>query len=138
MALLERHDRRRGTASLKAAVREGLRPLVTKSELERSFLALVERAGLPLPDTNVWLDVGGDPIEVDCVWREARVIVELDSRAWHLTTEAFERDRERDRRAQAAGWRPIRITDRALTREPAAAIAVVEALLSPAGPGRSA
>ena len=138
VALLERHHRRRGTASLKAAMKDGLRPAVTKSELERRFLSFLERAGLPRPETNVLLDLGGEHIEVDCVWREARVIVELDSRAWHLTTEAFERDRERDRRAQAAGWRPIRITDRALRQDPAALVAVLGALLSPAAPARSA
>jgi very-short-patch-repair endonuclease len=58
------------------------------------------------------------------------VIAELDSRAYHQTTAAFERDRRRDRRAQAAGWRPIRITDEMLQNERATLVADVEALLS--------
>ena len=139
VALMERHRGRRGTANLKAAMREGLRPVVTKSELERRFLSFVERAGLPRPQTNIWLQLGGEWMEVDCAWPEQRVIVELDSRTYHGTTAAFERDRKRDRRAQAHGWRPIRVTDRALREEPHALVADVRALLDvSAAPGRSA
>jgi predicted transcriptional regulator of viral defense system len=116
-ALIERHPRRSGVARLRAATRDGIRAAITRSELERRFLTFVERAGLPAPRTNVWLEVGGDWIEVDCVWREQRVIVELDSRAFHQTSAAFERDRRRDRRAQASGWRVIRVTERAMRRE---------------------
>ena len=138
VALIERHPGRRGTANLKATMKEGLRPAVTKSELERRFLAFVERAGVPRPRTNLWLRIGGDWLEVDCAWPEQRVIVELDSRAYHQTTAAFERDRRRDRKVQAAGWRPIRITDRALRQERDALVADVRALLSAAAPARSA
>ena len=116
-ALIERHGGRRGLARLRTAVSAGIRPAVTKSELERRFLTFVERAGLPLPRTNVWLELGGDWIEVDCVWPERRLIVELDSRAHHRTTAAFERDRRRDRRAQACGWRTVRVTDSAMRNE---------------------
>jgi very-short-patch-repair endonuclease len=138
--LLTRHHGRRGTAKLKAALEQGpLRPAITKSELERRFLALVDAADLPRPEVNAWIEVGGDWIQVDCLWRQQRVIAELDSRAYHQTGAAFERDRQRDRRAQAVGWRPVRITDRALRHEPAVLVADVCALLSvPAAPARSA
>lgn len=140
VALIARHRGRRGIAKLKSALEQGpLRPAITKSELERRFLTFVEKAGLPRPRTNVWLQIGGDWIEVDCVWAEQRVIVELDSRSHHQTSAAFERDRRRDRRLQAAGWRPVRITDRALRSEPQALVADVRALLSArAAPPRSA
>jgi very-short-patch-repair endonuclease len=117
VALMERHQGRQGTANLRAAMKERLRPAVTKSELERRFLTFVDKARLPRPETNVWLNIAGEWIEVDCLWRDQRVIVELDSRAYHQTTAAFERDRRRDRRLHAAGWRPIRITDQALREE---------------------
>jgi very-short-patch-repair endonuclease len=51
---------------------------------------------------------------VDCAWPEARLIVELDGRTTHDTADAFEADRARDRRLEAAGWRVIRITWRQL------------------------
>jgi hypothetical protein len=138
VALLERHRGRRGTAALRAAIKEGIRPAVTKSELERRFLTFVERAGLPRPQTNVWLQLRGEWLEVDCAWPEQRVIVELDSRAYHQTTAAFERDRKRDRKVQAAGWRPIRVTDRALREESELLRGELAALLSAAAPARSA
>jgi very-short-patch-repair endonuclease len=139
VALIERHRDRRGTANLRGAIKEGLRPAVTKSELERRFLSLLDQAELPRPQTNVWLNLGGEWMEVDCAWPEQRVIVELDGRAYHQTTAAFERDRTRDRRAQAHGWRPIRVTDRALRQEPDALVADVRALLYvSAAPARSA
>jgi very-short-patch-repair endonuclease len=117
VALVERHRGRTGVGRLRAATSEGIRPAHTKSELERRFLTFVERAGLPPPRTNVRLEVGGDWIEVDCVWPEQRLIVELDSRARHQTTAAFERDRRRDRRAQASGFRTARVTDRSMRME---------------------
>jgi len=138
VALIERHRGRRGNAGLREAINEGVRPAVTKSELERRFLSLLDKADLPRPQTNVWLNLGGDWLEFDCAWPEQRVIVELDSRAYHQTTAAFERDRKRDRQAQSQGWRPIRVTDRALRQEPDALVADVQALLSAADRARSA
>jgi hypothetical protein len=55
-------------------------------------------------------------LEVDCVWREQRLAVELDGRSYHDTLRAY----ERDRLLQAAGWRPIRVTWRQLERSRAA------------------
>jgi very-short-patch-repair endonuclease len=42
--------------------------------------------------------------------------VELDSRTFHDVADAFETDRVRDRRLEAAGWRVVRITWRQLRR----------------------
>jgi very-short-patch-repair endonuclease len=136
VALIERHHRRRGTKNLKGAVKEGLRPAVTRSELERRFLSFIDKAQLPRPQTNRWLQIGGEWLEVDCVWPAQRVIVELDSRAYHQTTAAFERDRKRDR-AQAAGWRVLRVTDQAMREEGRPLREELTALLT-AGRARSA
>jgi hypothetical protein len=134
VALVTRHHGRPGTAKLRAILEQGpLRPAITKSELERRFLTFVEKAGLPRPRTNVWLEIAGDWIEVDCVWPEARVIVELDSRAYHRTGAAFERDRRRDRRLLAAGWRVARVTEKAMEEGPAALQAELAALVADVG-----
>jgi very-short-patch-repair endonuclease len=133
VALLERHHGRRGAARLKALLDEGpLRPRVLRSVLESRFLALVEDAGLPSPETNVRLEIGGVWIEVDCVWRDERLVVELDGRTHHDTEAAFERDRVRDRRLQAAAWRVVRVTWRALEEDPDAVVADLAALLTTA------
>jgi very-short-patch-repair endonuclease len=66
---------------------------------------------------------------VDALWREQKLIVELDSRAHHMTTRAFEDDRDRDEVLQLAGYRVIRITWQRLTRDPAGVVARLRAHL---------
>jgi predicted transcriptional regulator of viral defense system/very-short-patch-repair endonuclease len=113
--IAERYPRRRGAVMVQAiltAARIGATR--TRSELEIAFLELLDRFRLPRPETNAWLQVGDGWIEVDCLWREQRLVAELDSRRFHLTGEAFEADRARDRALAVAGWRPIRVTWRHL------------------------
>jgi very-short-patch-repair endonuclease len=86
----------------------------TRSELEERFQALLLDAAVSTPATNVLIE----GLEVDCAWPDHRLIVELDSRAWHDTREAFETDRGPDRRLGAAGWRVVRITWRQLHETP--------------------
>ena len=118
--LLHRYPRRKGTRAIRAALhkrREGA--TYTRSELEERFLALVDGAGLPRPEINAIIE----GLEVDAVWREQRVVVELDGRSTHQTVQAFERDRERDRTLQVARWRPIRVTARQMATAPQALVA---------------
>jgi very-short-patch-repair endonuclease len=117
--LLERYPRRRGSAAIRrlTEVRELYRG-VTRSELEERFRQFLRRHGLPDPEWNVQLDVGSGSLEVDCLWRGDRVVVELDGYGYHAGLDAFERDRLRDRLLQLAGWHPIRITWRALRDDP--------------------
>jgi very-short-patch-repair endonuclease/predicted transcriptional regulator of viral defense system len=113
--LAERYPRRPGVAAARAVLEEARLGLgIVRSELEERFQAFLLRAGLPLPRTNVF--IGG--YEIDCAWPERRLIVELDGHATHAPSHAFERDRARDRRLGAAGWRVIRITWRQLLEEP--------------------
>jgi very-short-patch-repair endonuclease len=77
----------------------------------------VDELGLPRPEINASLILDDEPIEVDALWRTERVAVELDSRQFHDTPFAFERDRRRDRKLSAARWLPVRITWRELTQE---------------------
>lgn len=114
--LLDRYPRRPGSSLLRSLM-HGRLPR-TRSELELAFLEFVESAGLPPPETNVWLEIGSKWIEADCVWRGQRVIAELDGHAVHGTPQAFESDRSRDRRLAAHEWQPIRITWRAIHDDP--------------------
>ncbi len=125
--------------------RRGLQPLLawlsthhhapeeTRSKLERSFLRLCERAGLPRPAMNA--SVAG--FDVDAVWADALVVVEVDSFEFHRTRRAFERDRRRDAQLQCAGYRVLRVTDRRMEREPDAVAADLRALLSSASAPRA-
>ena len=126
--LLERYPGRRGTAVLKELVLTGAR--ITRSELEQRFLGLLDGAGLPRPERNAQVETQQRDYEADCLWRPQRLIVELDSRTFHDTPIAFERDRERDRRLAVAGWSTLRITWRQLAREPDNVLADLKALLT--------
>jgi hypothetical protein len=118
-ALEEVYRRRRGRrgAKLVGSTLVSLSRLpggASRSSLEDRFLRFIRRVGLPLPETNVPLRFGSAKYQADCVWREHRLIVELDGHRAHGTRSAFEQDRERDRRMQVDGWRVIRVTWRQL------------------------
>ena len=117
--VLERYPRRRGTARLRKAVAAAVDSEVrTRSDMEERFRALLVDADLPTPETNGTVELGTLTIEADAIWRDARLIVELDSRQAHLTRHAFETDRERDRTAVLAGWTVTRVTWRQLSDQP--------------------
>ena len=116
--LLDRYPRRRGTRVLRQILATGITPVRTRSELERDFVSLLEIHGLPRPVVNGTVE----GYEVDFHWPGPRVVVEVDGREAHLTGAAFERDRARDRRLQARGWRVVRITWRQV-REDAEGVA---------------
>ncbi len=128
--LLERYPRRRGTALLRRLLRDedSLRG-ITRRELEARFAAILATTDLPRPQRNVDLAVGGRFFEIDCLWREQRLAVELDGRATHGTGMAFEKDRERDRLLQVDGWRAVRITWRQLRDDAPAVVADLRRLL---------
>ena len=96
-----------------------------------NLAAAIRKANLPKPGVNVWIHNH----EVDFFWREQRLIVELDSREFHLTPAAFENDRRRDIALQALGYTVIRITHRRLIEEPAAVIRELRYFLSGGGGG---
>jgi very-short-patch-repair endonuclease len=113
--LLNRHKRRRGTPALRSAIRSASEPRNrTRSDMEDLFIDLLLKANLPTPELNGTLELDGMTIEPDAIWRDRKLIVELDSWGAHGTRSAFERDRERDLALAAAGWRCVRITWRRL------------------------
>lgn len=93
-------------------------PAFTRSGVERRFLDLARKAGLPLPATN--FNVGG--FELDTYWAAERFAVELDVYETHGTRAAFERDRLRQDDLMLIGVGMIRVTGPRLDREPGATI----------------
>jgi len=86
----------------------------TRSDWERDFLAFARDHGLPEPQLNA--HVAG--YEVDVLFAEQRVIVELDSWEFHQDRRTFERDRRRDADTLAAGYVTVRVTWDRLTNDP--------------------
>ena len=85
----------------------------TRSPLERLFLPLCERAGIPMPDVNVW--IAG--VLVDAVWRQQKLVVELDGRDNHSSWAQIQDDRSKELRLRAAAFEVIRYGTRQLEEE---------------------
>jgi very-short-patch-repair endonuclease/predicted transcriptional regulator of viral defense system len=79
---------------------------LTDSELERSFLRVVRRAGLPAPLSQQ--RVNG--FRVDFYWPEFRLIVETDGLRYHRTPAQQSRDRIRDQGHAARGFIVLRFS----------------------------
>ena len=106
---------RPGSDALRRAVDKHLPQLgFTRSEFERRMLELCESAGLPMPEVNVV--VGG--MEVDALWRDQRLIVELDGKGNHGTPAQVARDHDRDLRLRALGFTVLRYSWEQLKRRP--------------------
>lgn len=107
--------------------------VATSSELEALFLRILRDAGVPEPEREVDLgDVEDWVGRVDFVFRPARLVVEVDGRAYHTALLDRERDERRDNRLMAAGWRVLRFTWRQLVERPHEVVALVRAALAAA------
>jgi very-short-patch-repair endonuclease len=130
-ALLKRYPGRAGSVMLREIFSEQTHARgITKKELERRFKVLLDSTDLPRPRRNAHVAVGGQFFEVDCLWAEQRLIVELDGRAVHGTEMAFEGDRRKDRLLIADGWRVTRVTWRQLRDEASAVVADLRLMLA--------
>lgn len=99
----------------------------TRSELERMFLGLCQRHGLPTPEVNT--RVGS--LVVDFLWRGRQLIVETDGYRYHRGRTAFEDDRARDLKLKALGYEVVRLSYRQVSNEPGQIAELLGALLDP-------
>jgi very-short-patch-repair endonuclease len=120
-AMVARHPRRAGVGTLRALLRGEVSPVLTRSKAEERFLALIRKAQLPCPDVNV----GVAGYEVDFLWRNQRLVIEVDGFAFHSSRRDFKRDRRRDSILSMKGLRVIRITWGQIVDEPEAVVALV-------------
>lgn len=86
----------------------------TDSALERRFLALVRKAGLPEPLRQQ--RVNG--FRVDFYWPDHGLVVETDGLRYHRTPAQQARDRLRDQAHVAAGLAALRFTRAQVARAP--------------------
>lgn len=97
-----------------AGILDRLTFTLTDSELERLFLPIAARAGLPSPGTG--RRVNG--FKVDFLWPELGLVVETDGLRYHRTPGEQAKDRVRDQRHAAAGLTPLRFTHAQVAFEP--------------------
>jgi hypothetical protein len=106
-ALIERSRGRHGLRPLIQALEAvGDQPPRVNSDWERDLLDFCDDHGIPRPELNVIVE----GYEVDAFWRDLRLIVELDSWAFHRFRRAFEADRAKICALQLAGYRVLPLT----------------------------
>ncbi len=85
--------------------------VVTDSWFERCVRRLLIDAGLPVPVSQH--NVYDGPVfvgELDLAWPDARVGIELQSKAFHLNATSFERDPRKLNRIRLLGWDVLEFT----------------------------
>jgi hypothetical protein len=128
--LLDRYPRHRGAKAIRACLsRRREASGNPHGWLEERFLPFLDCHRLPRPQLNVWLEVGGRRHQVDCLWPDVGVVVELDGFAAHGTRVAFSEDRARDRRLRVAGYAVTRVAPEQLDEEPGALAADLRVLV---------
>ncbi|MGH2887176.1 MAG: DUF559 domain-containing protein [Solirubrobacteraceae bacterium] len=108
---------RAGSTKLKKALKRHEPKLArTRSPLERLFLPLCEKFGVPLPDdVNVWIE----GVLVDAVWWKQKLVVELDGKDNHSSWGQIQRDRSNELKVRAAGFDVFRYGTVQLEEQPA-------------------
>jgi hypothetical protein len=108
---------RAGSTKLKEAMKRHEPKLArTRSPLERLFLPLCEKYGVPLPD-DVNVMVAG--VLVDAVWWKQKLVVELDGKDNHSSWGQIQRDRTNEMRVRSAGFDVFRYGTVQLEEQPA-------------------
>jgi very-short-patch-repair endonuclease len=104
--VLARHRGRRGAGRLAAVIAGGAGATISRSKAERRFRRLIRDAGLPQPEVNQpfgrW--------ELDFIWREERLVVEIDGYQFHSGPASFNNDHEKDLAVRDAGLDLLRFT----------------------------
>jgi predicted transcriptional regulator of viral defense system/very-short-patch-repair endonuclease len=123
---LERHRGRRGVAALREiAARMDASAARTRSRLEALYVLLCRERGVPTPLINE--TVAG--MEVDAVFPEHGVVVELDSYGYHGSWSSRQRDHQRAARLSAAGHELLRFDWEQVTGDPDGVYAATVAAL---------
>ncbi|TML04574.1 MAG: DUF559 domain-containing protein [Actinobacteria bacterium] len=126
-AVLARQPNHPGARRLDRASREEV-PF-TRSELEEAALALFRSFSVPEPETNVYVSDGEKLVEVDCLWRDAGLIVEIDSARYHRTRWRRRQDAAKTAALRAQGWTVHRVSDVEVNGTPAHVAATVLAAI---------
>jgi hypothetical protein len=127
-AVLARQPNHPGARRLDQASREEV-PF-TRSDLEEAALRVFRSFSVPKPDTNVWISDGEKLVEVDCLWREYGLVVEIHSARYHGTRWRRRQDAAKAAALRAQGWTVQPIWDVEINGTPAQVAATVLAAMS--------
>jgi very-short-patch-repair endonuclease len=123
---IARRPSRRGVRRVQRMLTQRGGPRWTRSWGERQLLSMIRQAGLPVPLTNRQLH----GFQVDAVWPDLKLVVEVDGYEFHGDRDAFENDRARDAVLVAHGYRVLRFTARQLRDQPMLVLGQLAAALA--------
>ncbi len=116
-----------------AEVSQGIR-----SPAEGDLMDLIRAAALPVPLYNPALYLGGVLLAVpDAWWPQAGVVVEVDSRQWHLSAWHWEHTMDRHTRLTAAGISVLHFSPSQIRRERDKVVAQIRDALRNGRPARA-
>lgn len=118
--VLARARGHRGAGALRAAIADG--PTPTRSVAEDLLLDLLDQTGLLRPEVNPLLVVDGRTLMPDFLWRDRKLVVEVDGAQFHSSAQARRDDAQRQALLEAGGYRVLRVTYDQLTQRAAQTI----------------
>ena len=125
-AVLARNRPCRGSARLAEVMADDTSMAISRSRAEKALLRLIRDARLPMPETNAKFG----RFEADFLWREQRLIVELDSATYHSGPGVFQRDREKDLFFRGLAYDVLRPTRRHVVYEGARVLVLLAQALA--------
>ena len=127
---LARAPHHRGAGAVRAVVADG--PTPTHSGAEDVLLDLITAAGLQAPEVNPPLTIDRTPLMPDLLWRDRKLVVEVDGERFHASAIARRDDARRQAPLEARDYRVLRVDPEQLARRPAQTIARIAAALTTA------
>lgn len=105
-----------------------------RSVPEADLMSLIVRGELPMPLFNARLFLGDKLLAVpDVWWPEVGLVVEVDSREWHLSPQSWEQTMRRHARLTALGILVLHFTPRRIRDEPDEVLSTIRVALSSRG-----
>jgi hypothetical protein len=96
-------------------------------------LDLLVGAGLPEPEAEVWVTIGGRRYRIDLAYRRPKIAIECLGKIGHLNEKAFEEDPVRSNDFALDGWLQLLVTWRRFDDRPGRVIADVKEALARRG-----
>ena len=125
-ALMKRTPGRRGAALLTATLDSHDGADTGHDGGELLLAALLRRSRLPRPEANV----RRHGHELDFVYEDQKVVIECDSRRFHGTPSAVDRDRRKDAHLRSHNYEVLRYSYDQIADEPEAVLAEIAATLA--------
>lgn len=104
-----------------------------ESPLESLARLMIVDADLPLPELQAWVDTSDGPFRVDGLWRERRVVLEVDGMLKYRSPSDLVAEKRRQEALEQAGYVVVRVTWDDILRHPERTAARIRSALARGG-----